>query len=203
MRLAEDFRARTGKLPVRLDWRGENRTYWETQHGVAYPSARIVELEWGGWSKFMLALGGLPLTHRETGVMALEYVQARYPEVELMPGANGTVDCFIGGERVEVKGSRLNRDARIPAPRWRFRIHSRQLSLLVDRVILVGIAGDSPVVEWSFDRADSLIHLDGKDALSVTARQVFGGGHYPYYYNEVFREDLTYEELLAMESSDE
>lgn len=203
MRLAEDFRARTGKLPVRLDWRGENRTYWENQHGVEYPSSRIVELEWGGWGKFIMALGGLPLTHGETGSMALEYVQGRYPEVELMPGANGTVDCFVGGDRVEVKGSRLNRDARIPAPRWRFRIHSRQLSLLVDRVILVGFAGGRPVVEWSFDRVDSVIHLDGKDALSVTARQVFGGGYYPYFHNEMFRDDLTYEELLALESSDE
>lgn len=200
VRLAEEFRARTGRLPSRIDWRGENLSYWRTVHGLPYPSSSYVGKLCGGWSAFILECGGLPRKNQEVGNLAIEHVRRRYEDVEVMPGSSGTIDCFIGGERVEVKGATLAKDNVIHTPRWRFRLHHRDYSLMVDRVILVGMAGGRPVVEWSFDRVDTVMYLDGKDALSITARQVFSDGHYAFFYHETWREDLTYDEVLALEN---
>lgn len=200
VRLAGEFKARTGKLPSRIDWRGENLTYWRSVHGLPYPHTATIERVYGGWNHFLMACGSLPRSTQEVGTQALEHVCRRYPDVEVMPGHSGTIDCFIDGERVEVKGATLSRDSFIHTPRWRFRLHHRDYSLLVDRVILVGLAGGKPVVEWSFDKVDTVMYLDGKDALSITARQAFGGGHYTYAFQETWKEDLTYEEVLALEN---
>jgi len=196
--LAFHFQRQENRLPARLDWRGENLAYFRDKHGRQYPAERQVQIQFGSWGKFIVACGGLPKTTQRIADIAIEHVVKKY-DATVMPGNNGTIDCHIGDESYEVKGASLQTDSMVRTPRWRFRLHSRQYSLLVDKLILVGIAGDTPVAEWTFDKVDMVQHIDGKDALSVPAKAPFGTSYYNFYFMETWMENKTLDEIIQLQ----
>lgn len=196
--LAKRFEQTTGKLPSRMDWRGENLRQFREAHGLEYPSERVVQRLFNGWGNFLRELGESPLITQDTAKAALAHVQRRYEDVELQPGASGTIDCFIGAERVEVKSSSLQQDEVIRTPRWRFRLHEREYSRLVDKMILVGVVAGEPVVEWALDKVAMLMHVDGLDTLNLPAKYPFNYQAYPLYYYETWKANLSYAEVLEM-----
>lgn len=193
--LAFKFQEYEGRLPVRIDWRAENLAYFRKKHKLKYPAERQVQVQFGSWGHFLVACGGIPKSTQKVADIAVEHVVKRYGAI-VMPGASGTIDAHINDESVEIKGATLVTDDLIRTPRWRFRLHSRQYSLLVDKVILVGLSGEEPVVEWMFDRVDMAQHLDGKDALSIRAKDPFGTSYYPFYFLETWKASLAYQEVV-------
>ena len=197
LRLAEEFKEREGRFPSRIDWRGRNLAHYREKHGLDYPSERQVQRLFGNWGMLLVALGLPPRRTQDVADIALNYVLDAYEDVEVMPGASGTIDCFVEGERTEVKGASLRTDDYIRTPRWRFRLHGREYSRIVDRLILVGLVGEEPVVEWSLDKVGVYLEADGKDALSIPAKFPFDNLSYNLSMYERWKAPLTLEELLS------
>lgn len=198
MQFAERFRELEGRYPSRLDWRGENLEHFRRKHGLHYPSERQVQKYTKSWGRFLAELGETPRSTQKTADIAIQHVQSRYKGVEVMPGRSGTIDVFIGDERCEVKGATIGKDELIRSPRWRFRLHHRDYSSLVDRLILVGLVQDVPVVEWSLDNVGMFLHADGRDTLAIPAKNPFQFLSYPLQMYEEWKADLTYDELVNL-----
>lgn len=194
---AERFQALHGALPSRLDWRGANLEHFRTRDMTSYPSERQVQRLFGGWGNFLRALGETPPIAQDTARVAVGHVQNRLADVEVMPGASGTIDAFVGGLKAEIKGSSLQQDERFRTPRFRFRLHEREYSRLVDTLILVGIVGDEAVIEWQLDKVAMLAHADGVDTLSIPAKYPFNMQGYNLFFYERWKAPLRLHELIA------
>ena len=193
---AERFKAIHGRFPSRIDWRGENLAHFRSRDMTAYPSERQVQRLFSGWGQFLRELGESPLITQETARVAVEHVQNRLGNVEVMPGASGTIDAFVGSLKAEIKGSTLQQDERFRTPRFRFRLHEREYSRLVDTLILVGIVADEAVVEWHLDKVAMLTIADGVDTLSVPAKYPFNLQGYNMFFYERWKAPLTFHQLV-------
>lgn len=192
------FVKREGRPPSMLDWRGENRRYWSGKHGVQYPSTRQVELVFGTWGNFLSALGEVPGYHSSRiGYKAMDFCREQFG-VEVLTFHTGAVDGYWNGEPVEIKGATLEQDAKFGHYRWRFRLHKRKYSKLVSHMFFVGFSPDErPLVAWRFDKPD-LPLFDDRDSVNIAAHTVLLNKPYPYVYNEVWKAQLTYNEVFDL-----
>lgn len=195
--LAKVFHDIEGRWPSRIDWRGDNLTHFRTSHGIDYPHEKTVYRQYGGWRHFLANLGVGTVVTQETAAIAEEYLTNKYGNrIQIMPGSSGTIDCYFDGARTEVKSSSLANDDKIHTPRFRFRLHSRQYSSLVDKMILVGIVKGEVVAEWLLDNVAIIENADNKSSLNVVAKYPFQGRNYPLFFYEVWKEDVSYLELI-------
>lgn len=192
------FIRREGRPPSQFDWRGENRRYWMAKHGIHYPTSSYVERVFGSWGNFLSALGEVPKYHAtRIGYLAMEFCREKFG-VESLNYHTGAVDGYWNGEPVEIKGATLEQDRHFGHYRWRFRLHNRQYSKLVSHIFLVGFSPDGkPLAAWRFDKPD-LPLFDNRDSLNISAHTVLLNKPYPYVYNEVWKAQLTYNEVYDL-----
>lgn len=196
IRAGLEFIRREGKPPAIVDWKGKNREYWTAKHGIHYPSGTTIERVFGSWGNFLSVLGVTPAYSRtRLGYLAAELCRNLFG-VEDLNYRQGPIDGYWQDRPVEIKGSRLEKDPHFGHYRWRFRLHYRAYSKLVEHIFLVGFDhGERPLVVWRFDKQDLAPLFDNRDSISIAAHNVLLNRPYPYVYNEVWKTPLTYTEV--------
>jgi hypothetical protein len=199
IRAGMEFFKREGRAPSITDWKGQNRQYWASKHGVQYPPATNVERLFGSWGNFLSVLGMTPSYHpTRLGFLAMELCRNLFG-VEDLNYQTGAVDGYWHDRPVEIKGARIERDPTFGHYRWRFRLHHRQYSKLVDHIFLVGFDhGERPLIVWRFDKQDIGPLFDSRDSISIAAHPPLLSKPYPYVYNEVWKAPLTYTEVYDL-----
>lgn len=191
----QHFRQQTGRAPARLDFRGANLEHYRQAHGVPYPSAKQVEAVFGSWGAYATAVGGPSISPKvEVGYRAVEFMRRQFGLV-VEDGHMGAVDGVIDGRTVEVKGATLSKDRTFGHVRWRFRLHHRRYSLLVDELWLVGLHEQEAVIAWRLNKSDMVRYADDRDAISIGASAALKGHWYPLAPNEAWRKELTRQQV--------
>jgi hypothetical protein len=191
------FNQRVGRPPRRLDLREPAKSLWEEQLGIELPTADQATHRFGTWGNYLKNLGYGP--HASGSVdnvlieaTALAHVEEVYTGMETVRAEQNAWDALYtfdprkGPERVEVKGSALARRKDSPDQIFfNFNIHRRQLSKLVDRLILVGVGLDPverrlvPMARLELPKS-VLPSVDGKSTVMVYASSIFGTSHSIY-----------------------
>lgn len=110
----------------------------------------------------------------------------------------GAVDGYLNGQPVEIKAAELSQDFRFGHVRWRFRLHRRKYSLLVDYMFLVGLYDSRPIIVWKLNKSDIVRFADNRDSFSQAAAPPLLGRWYPLAPNEIYKEQFTYDEILTI-----
>jgi hypothetical protein len=200
LRAGVRFNQRVGRPPRRLDLREPQRSLWEVQLGFALPSADQASRRFGSWSNFLRRLGYAPHAVGNPAfapieVAALAHVEEVYPGIEFVEAEQNAWDGLLvvdesrGAERVEVKGSVLSHRKDKPASAYfSFNVHRRDLSRIVDRLILVGLGYDAdrsslvPLCRLEFPKS-ALPRIDGISNVTIYSNSVFGASfsvHRPF-----------------------
>ncbi|WP_155299021.1 hypothetical protein [Deinococcus kurensis] len=180
IQVAQDFVATFGKFPARDDFKGERRTYHEGIMGQTLPGGRVFEHEFGSWQAFRdeLSAGTSKYTPGEASErISMHYATQTLGMIEV-PHETGTVDGFIGDQRVEVKGALLTRASASGQStyRWRWMIHHREVSKLVDRLVLVGVlkTGEIGCVVDIAGEQQLRDLADGRKTIDLSVSVLFG-----------------------------
>jgi hypothetical protein len=192
------FLNKEGRPPSRLDFRGENLERYREAHGIQYPTAKQVETVFGRWGKYVEVVGGTPVSPKiAVGNAAIRFMKEQFGLVE-EDAHMGAIDGTIDGRTVEVKGATIGLDRTMGHPRWRFRLHHRKYSLMVDELWLVGLDGDRALAAWKLGKADMARFIDGRDAISIAVAPLFKGRWYNLLPHEVWKAQLSIEEVDAI-----
>lgn len=175
------FLDKLGKFPARDDFKGERRTYYENLLGISIPHAIKFERTFGSWSEVRksFGVGESKFTPNQLAEkVSIDYAVKQLGMVEVQ-SETGTVDGFIGNQRVEVKGNVLSRaSASDKHANYRFRwpLHYRKYSQLVDRMVLVGVLRNGEIaMVLDVQGQDQITDLfDDKKTFDFTVNTLFG-----------------------------
>lgn len=183
---AQMFAQRFGKFPAQADFKGERKAYYEDVLKSKLPHARCFEREFGSWGALRTLLGEEPSKFTPDGLSEKVSMEFAQNVLGMVPVDNetGVVDGYIGDLRVEVKGSLLTR-ASVKDSHYRFRwmLHHRELSKLVDKVVCVGVLKNGEIgVVLQFD-GEAVIadRLDGRKTLDFSVNTLYGSRESVYW----------------------
>ena len=142
------FQKHLNRFPSRDDLKGKRKIHFEglltaaTKKPVKLPQAVFFERAFGSWQELRDRFGEEKSKYTPGELAEKVSMDYAVKQLGMEPADNETsvVDGYIGDEAVEVKGATLSR-AGMKDGHYRFRwnLHYRELSKLVDRLILVGV----------------------------------------------------------------
>jgi hypothetical protein len=176
------FYQRVGRPLKREDLRGKRKERWESVLGFELPTEYDVRKHFGSHADYLKAMGfsnNMPDRIAQVEDASLKHVLEVYPQAQIVRSERSVYDLEIGNERVEVKGTQLAIRNDTLQAHFSWRLHKREFSKIVDRVILVGLDKDlNPLIRLEFYGA-GLKLLDKKDTLTIYAAAI-AGGHSKY-----------------------
>lgn len=165
------------------------------------PSADQATYRFGSWNNYLKLMGYGPHTLGSADNVVIEaaglaHVEEVYPGTKIVKAEQNVWDALIPispdqnkpPEKVEVKASALMRRADNARHMfWSFNVHKRQLSKLVDRLILVGLGYEPegsdhpliPLMRLEIPKT-SLRLVDAKSTIMMYGAGVFGSSHSIY-----------------------
>ena len=166
---AHDFKKATGYFPGRDDMKGEVRKQYAKKLNMPMPHATTIERIFGKWSDFRTACGETQskFTHTKLAeATSIKYLTEKYG-FEEHPANAGHVDGYINDKRIEVKAATLRKASR--GNKFRWRLHNREYSKLVDEMFLIGISetGDVLVEIHLANQTDILNTVDLRDYIEL------------------------------------
>lgn len=206
------FAQRVGHPPRRIDLREPARSAWEEQLGIALPTADQAASRFGSWGGYLERMGyGLPASSVDYALVeqaGLAHVEDAYPGIQFVRSeqnawdATHVFDPAKGPEKVEVKAGSISRRKDGSGDAFfAFRLHEREYSKFIDRLILVGVGWhpDSdllvPLVRLEIPKS-ALKALDGKSTLMIYVGAALGPNHSIYRPYVRWRAKVTPQEAL-------
>lgn len=182
---AKDFKKQFGYFPSKDDCRGANKAAYEAVHKFTMIHASSVQRLFGTWADYRIACGEIPSKYTHTNLAedtSIAYLTAKYGFVE-HKSTNGNVDGYIGDKTVEVKASILRKGSR-NYERFRWSLHEREYSKLVDEMYLIGLNENGDVlVEARLTPYDMSICVDFKAAIELGVEALNTGESSTYLWS--------------------
>lgn len=144
---AKEFKHKFGYFPGRDDLKGDARKAYIERHNFNMYHATSIERVFGSWSDFRIACGEAASIHTPTTIteqVSMTYMVEQYGMIATS-GEQDVVDGYIGDSRIEVKSAILRRKTE-GQKRFRWALHKREYSKLVDEMALIGCDEDGNVL---------------------------------------------------------
>lgn len=182
---AKDFKTNFGYFPAEDDCRGANKKAYETVHKYKMVHSSSILRLFGSWTSFRLECGEVASKYTHSNLAedtSLAYLKEKYGFVE-HNSPNGNIDGYIGKNTVEVKASILRKGSR-DYRRFRWSLHEREYSKLVDEMFLIGISETGEVlVEARLSKYDMHMAVDYKAAIELSAEALEKGHSSTYLWS--------------------
>lgn len=174
-----------GRHPARSDVRGANKKALELALGAPIPSEATLAKPFGSWGEYLRACGWQPgvgtpeLSKIERA--AVDHCVTTLGITEESADRSITDGWYADGRTVEIKGSVLRQHKTSDRHFFGFRLHSRDLSVSADELILVGLdKALEPVMRIHIPKAAMPSVTDGRSNATVYASSLWGGADSKY-----------------------
>lgn len=181
----QEFKTKFGYFPSEDDCRGANKKAYESVHQFKMSHASSINRIFGSWSAFRTEAGEVATKYTHSSLAedtSIAYLTEKYNFVE-HTGPNGNVDGYIEDRTVEVKASILRKGSR-GYSRFRWSLHEREYSKLVDEMYLIGINDQGEVlVEAKLNKYDMHMAIDFKSAIEMSEDAINKGHSTTYLWS--------------------
>ena len=175
---AKEFKHKFGFFPGRDDLKGKTRKAYMDNFQFEMMHATTIERIFDSWSEFREACGELPSKYTHSNIAedaSVAYMVERYGFVP-STAEQDVVDGYIGNVAVELKSSILRRKTG-NFTRFRWALHNRDYSKLVDEMYLIGCDEDGNVlIEVHLPTKEDIRYMvDNKAAVELPGEVLVSG----------------------------
>ncbi len=175
---AKSFKHKFGFFPVRDDLKGRTRAAYEDIHNFPMMHATTIERIFGSWSDFREACGEAVSRFTHSDVAEQASVQYMIEKYDFIPSVaeQDVVDGYIGSRAIELKAS-IRRRKTGNSTRFRWVLHNRDYSKLVDEMFLIGTDEDGNVLlEIHLPTKEDIQYIvDNKQAIELPGEALISG----------------------------
>lgn len=175
---AKQFKDKFGYFPGRDDLKGKTRKAYEDNYNFSMMHANTIERIFGSWTEFREACGEASSKYTHTNVAETASITYMVEKYGFIPSTaeQDVVDGYIGDRSIELK-SAIRRRKSGNDTRFRWVLHNRIYSQLVDEMYLIGCDEDGNVlIELHLPtKSDIKYVIDDKQSVELPGEALVKG----------------------------